>query len=110
MAGRCNFDNGLEPKPSFAVARYAPWLNRGIRSGSGHLRPDRDVDLSSHPEAMEEDGKLAGDANYCSLLRCPPGAGASETPAAKVGVWSAEPEDVVGAVDQQLAEVFVTGP
>jgi len=68
LARRCNFDNGLEPKPSFAVARYAASSNRDVRSGSSHLRPDRDVDLFSHPEAVEEDGELARDTDYCSLL------------------------------------------
>ena len=48
--------SGLDCLVRSGKVRYAASSNRGVRSGSSHLGLDRDVDLSSHPKAVEHDG------------------------------------------------------
>ena len=68
------------------------------------------VDFASDPQAMKEDGQLAGHRHHRSLLGVLASAfGELETPAAQVTIGSEGSEDVLGAADEQATQVAVAG-
>jgi len=68
------------------------------------------VDIARDPQAVEEDGQLAGHRHHRSLLGVLASAfGELETPAAQVTIGSEGSEDVLGAADEQATQVAVAG-
>jgi len=68
------------------------------------------VDIARDPQAVEEDGQLAGHRHHRSLLGVlSPAFGELETPAAKITIGSEGSEYVLGAADEQATQVAVAG-
>ena len=68
------------------------------------------VDLSALPEVMQEDGELSGDRDDRALLGVLPAAlGELEPPAAQFAIRTEGTQEVLGALDQQPAEIAVPG-
>src|ERR1700730_16819025 len=69
-----------------------------------HLRlAERRIDLPGYPKVVEQNSQSSGDPDYRPLPSILTRRRMEQTPASKVTIWPSVTEDVLGAIDKQVA-------